>query len=48
MRPAYVLTWLTTADVEALDGERPLDLIVRGDIDAVSRVISGLEDPGAV
>ena len=23
-RPAYVLTWLTTADVEALDGERSL------------------------
>jgi hypothetical protein len=48
MRPAYVLTWLTTADAEALDGERPLDLIARGDIDTVSRVVSGLEDPGAV
>jgi hypothetical protein len=48
MRPAHVLTWFTTADVEALDGERPLDLIARGDIDTVRRIVSELEDPGAV
>ena len=48
MRPEHVLTWLRTADAEALAGERPLDLIARGDIDTVGRLVSGLEDPGAV
>jgi hypothetical protein len=48
MRPEYVMTWLKTTDAEALAGERPIDLIARGDIDAVRRLVSGLEDPGAV
>ena len=48
MRPEHVLAWLKTADAEALGGDRPLDVIARGDIDTVRRLVSGLEDPGAV
>jgi hypothetical protein len=47
MRPEYVTIWLRTPDIEALGGERPIDVIVQGDISAVARVVSGLESPGA-
>jgi hypothetical protein len=48
MRPDYVMSWLRTGGIEALGGERPIDLIARGDIESVARVASSLEDPGAV
>jgi hypothetical protein len=48
MRPDYVMSWLLTGGIEALGGERPIDLIARGDIESVARVASSLEDPGAV
>jgi hypothetical protein len=48
MRPEYVMTWLRTPRVEALEGGSPIDLIARGEIAAVARVVSGLESPGAV
>lgn len=47
MRPDYVMSWLHTAGIEALDGERPIDVIARGEISAVARLVSELEDPGA-
>ena len=46
MHSDYVVTWLRT-NVEALGGERPIDLIASGDLAAVSRLISGLESSGA-
>jgi hypothetical protein len=47
MEPDYVMSWLRTGGIEALGGERPIDLIARGDIESVARVASSLEDPGA-
>lgn len=45
MRAEYVRTWLRTPNAEALDGARPVDLIARGEIGTVGRLVSG--DPGA-
>jgi hypothetical protein len=42
------MSWLRTGGIEALGGQRPIDLIARGDIESVARVASSLEDPGAV
>jgi hypothetical protein len=39
--------WLTKP-VEALDDEKPIELIRRGEYRAVARLVSSLEDPGAV
>jgi hypothetical protein len=47
MRPDSVTTWLYTSGIEALGGERPIDLIARGDIRTIARIVSELEDPGA-
>jgi len=47
MRVDYIPVWLTKP-IEALDDEKPLDLIARGDYRSVARVVSELEDPGAV
>ena len=46
MDPDYIPVWLTKP-VEALDDEKPIDLIARGEYLRVARVISGIEDPGA-
>ncbi|MGH2744623.1 MAG: hypothetical protein ACRDN8_19505 [Thermoleophilaceae bacterium] len=43
----YIPVWLTKP-VEALDDEKPIDLIARGDYLRVARLISSIEDPGAV
>jgi transcriptional regulator with XRE-family HTH domain len=43
----YIPVWLTKP-VEALDDEKPVDLIARGDYLQVARLISSIEDPGAV
>jgi hypothetical protein len=47
MSPGYVTTWLYTRDIESLGGERPIDVLGRGDIRTVARLASGLGDPGA-
>jgi hypothetical protein len=47
MRPDYVTTWLLAPGIEALGGERPIDLIARGDMPRVEQLVSELEDPGA-
>lgn len=46
MRPEYVLAWWTERGIEALDGERPINLIARGAIARVARV-SEFEETGA-
>jgi transcriptional regulator with XRE-family HTH domain len=47
MSPDYIPVWLTKP-VEALDDEKPVDLIARGEYLRVARLISSIEDPGAV
>jgi uncharacterized protein (DUF2384 family) len=47
MRPDYIPVWLAKP-IEALDDEKPIDLIGRGEYRRVARLISELEDPGAV
>jgi|SRR5215207_10107244 hypothetical protein len=47
MRPEYIPVWLTKP-IEALDDDKPIDVIARGDYRRVARLISELEDPGAV
>jgi hypothetical protein len=46
MRADYIPVWLAKP-IEALDDEKPIDLIARGDYRRVARIISELEDPGA-
>jgi hypothetical protein len=46
MRAEQIPIWLKTR-IEALDDERPADLIARGEARRVARVVSELEDPGA-
>jgi uncharacterized protein (DUF2384 family) len=43
MEPGYIAVWLRKP-VPALDDERPIDLIARGESARVERVISALED----
>lgn len=43
----YIALWLRKP-IPALDDEKPLDLIGQGEYRRVAKVISGLEDPGAV
>jgi transcriptional regulator with XRE-family HTH domain len=47
MDPEYIPVWLAKP-VEALDDDKPLDVIGRGEYRRVARLISELEDPGAV
>jgi hypothetical protein len=47
MQPDYIPVWLAKP-IEALDDDKPLDVIARGDYRKVARLISELEDPGAV
>lgn len=42
----YIPVWLTKP-LEALDDEKPIDLIARGDYVRVARLVSSLEAPGA-
>jgi hypothetical protein len=46
MPPEYIPVWLTKP-VEALDEEKPIELIARGDYLRVARLVSSLEEPGA-
>jgi hypothetical protein len=43
MEPAYIAVWLRKP-VPALDGEKPIDLIARGESVRVERLISALEE----
>lgn len=47
MQPSYVPVWMRKP-VPLLDDDKPLDVIAAGDYRRVSRVIAGLESPGAV
>lgn len=47
MNKDYIRVWLQKP-IEALDDHKPLDLIARGEYRRVARVISEIEDPGAV
>ncbi len=42
----YIPLWLLKP-IEALDDERPVEVIARGDARRVAKLISGLESPGA-
>src|SRR5881392_2997079 len=42
----YIPVWLSKP-IEALDDEKPLDLIAGGEAVRVARLVSGLESPGA-
>jgi len=46
IHPTYIPMWLSQPN-PALDGDRPIDRIAKGDYRSVARLISGLEDPGA-
>ena len=45
MEPSYIPVWLQKP-VPALDDEKPIELLARGDWRPVARLISGLESPG--
>jgi uncharacterized protein (DUF2384 family) len=47
MAPDYIPVWMTKP-IEALDDEKPLDLIARGEFRRVSAIVRSLEHPGAV
>jgi len=47
MEPTYIPVWLSRP-IEALNDQKPLDLIARGKARQVARVVSELESPGAV
>ena len=47
MEPEYIPVWLSRP-IEALDDRKPLELIARGRVRQVARVVSELESPGAV
>jgi hypothetical protein len=47
MEPSYVPVWMRKP-IPLLDDAKPLDVIAAGDYRRVSRVIAGLEAPGAV
>lgn len=47
MREDYVRVWLSKP-IEALGDAKPLDLIAAGEYKRVARVVSEIEDPGAV
>jgi hypothetical protein len=46
MEPDYIPVWLTKP-LEALDDEKPIELMARGDYVRVARLVSSLEEPGA-
>jgi len=44
--PTYIPVWLSKP-VPALDDDKPIDRIAKGDHRSVARLISGIEDPSA-
>lgn len=46
VRPTYIPAWLNQP-MDLLDDDKPIERIATGDYRAVTRLISGLEDPGA-
>lgn len=46
VRPEYIPVWLSKP-VEALDDEKPIELIARGEYRRVLGAVSALEHPGA-
>jgi uncharacterized protein (DUF2384 family) len=46
MEPSYVPVWMRKP-IPLLDDDKPLDVIAAGDYRRVSRIIAGLESPGA-
>jgi uncharacterized protein (DUF2384 family) len=42
----YIPVWMTKP-IEALDDEKPIDLVARGEYRRVAAVVRGLEHPGA-
>jgi transcriptional regulator with XRE-family HTH domain len=47
IRPTYIPVWLRKP-VTALDDDKPIERIATGDYRSVARLISSLEDPGAI
>jgi uncharacterized protein (DUF2384 family) len=47
IEPDYIAVWLSRP-IEALDDQKPLELIARGRARRVARIASELESPGAV
>jgi hypothetical protein len=47
MDPGYIPVWLSKP-IEALDDQKPIALIARGQARRVARLVSSLETPGAV
>jgi uncharacterized protein (DUF2384 family) len=47
MEPTYVPVWMRKP-IALLDDDKPLDVIASGDYRRVSRVLAGLESPGAI
>lgn len=47
MPRTYIPVWLSKP-IEALDDEKPLDLIAAGEYRRVAKIVSAIEDPGAV
>jgi uncharacterized protein (DUF2384 family) len=47
IEPEYIPVWLSRP-IEALDDQKPLELIARGRARRVAQVVSELESPGAV
>jgi uncharacterized protein (DUF2384 family) len=46
MDTGYIPLWLTKP-IEALDDDKPIDLIAAGEYRRVAKLIAALEDPGA-
>ena len=46
MKPTYVPVWMRKP-IPLLDDDKPLDVIADGDYRRVSRIVAGLESPGA-
>lgn len=46
IEPSYIPVWMRKP-IEALDDDKPLDVIARGDYKRVARLISALESPTA-
>ena len=47
MQPTYIPVWMRKP-IPLLDDDKPLDVIAEGGYRRISRVVAGLESPGAV
>ena len=47
VRPEYIPVWLTKP-IRALDDEKPIELIARGEYARVAKLVSCLEEAGAI